>query len=104
MAAALQLWGLQAPSALLKPSYRPAMANWNFETRTHGGGKRGHSNENQNVSGILLQYKGVRGPIYEDGLGGQTWRRVVDPCETARLHGGNLANFFRYDGSAGAPP
>jgi hypothetical protein len=69
---------------------------------------RGRSSENQNVSGISLQYKGVRGPIYEDGLGGQTWRRVADPCENCkeliRLHGGNLANFFRYDGSAGAPP
>jgi hypothetical protein len=42
---------------------------------------RGHSRENENVSGISLQYRGVRRPTYEDGLSGETWKRVADPCE-----------------------
>jgi hypothetical protein len=69
---------------------------------------RGYGGNNENVHGISLQYKGVRPPTYQDSLSGEMWRRVADPCkncqELIRLHGGNVANFFRYAGSAGAPP
>ncbi|RAQ57551.1 hypothetical protein COH20_003245 [Aspergillus flavus] len=67
------------------------------------------SNEAQRVSGLALSNDYIQtAPVYDDTLSGDIWQSLWDPCANCqvliRIHGGQLTNFHRWTGSAGAPP
>ncbi|OJJ87633.1 uncharacterized protein ASPGLDRAFT_32127 [Aspergillus glaucus CBS 516.65] len=58
---------------------------------------KGYGGQCQNVKGIAVHWKGVRGPEYDDSLSEKVWKWVADPyinCqELIEIHGANPNNF-----------